>query len=183
MIQGELVSLRPISASDLPAMRGWFDDPDTMKYWGFPRPFISERQFEDDLSTRFSRFESEGYFMILDPNGDPIGRIDYDTLDIRNRSCELGILIGEEHARNKRYGSDAIVALLHHLFRDRNLHRVWLTVLAWNERAIRAYRHVGFREEGVLRDHRYVDGEYVDELQMSMLRHEFDSLFPQSRPL
>jgi RimJ/RimL family protein N-acetyltransferase len=183
VIQGELVTLRPIAASDLPAMRRWFDDPETMKYWGFPRPFVIDRLFEEDLSGRFARFDSEGYFTIIAPDGEPVGRIDYDIMDERNRSCELGILIGEEQARNKRYGSDAIIALLRHLFRDRNLHRVWLTVLAWNERAIRTYRRIGFVEEGTLRDHRYVDGSYVDELQMSILRHEFDALYSHTETL
>jgi RimJ/RimL family protein N-acetyltransferase len=178
MIQGELVTLRPVAAGDLPAMRRWFDDPETMKYWGVPRPFVPERLFEEDLSGRFSRFDSEGYFMVLAPNGEPVGRIDFDSMDERNRSCELGILIGEHQARNKRYGSDAIITLLKYLFRDRNLHRASLTVLAWNERAIRAYRRVGFQEEGTLRDHRYADGRYVDELQMSILRREFDALDP-----
>lgn len=176
MIEGNRVSLRPVSAADLPHMRRWFDDPETMRHWGVPRPFVRERQFDDDLTGRFASFAAEGYFTILDPDGAPIGRIDFDQLDQRHRSCEIGILIGEESARNKRFGSDAIVALLRYLFLDRNLHRVGLTVLDWNERAIRAYRRFGFVDEGLLRDHRYADGRFVSELQMSMLRDEFDRL-------
>lgn len=176
MIKGEWIALRPVESADLPAMRRWFDDRETMRHWGRPRPFVTEREFEADLSGRFSHFQTEGYFTVVDPNGEPIGRIDYSSLDARNRSCQLSILIGEEWARGRRYGADAIVALLRHLFHDRNLHRVELTVLVWNERAIRAYRRIGFREEGTLRDYRFVDGGYVDELQMSILRHEFDAI-------
>jgi RimJ/RimL family protein N-acetyltransferase len=113
--------------------------------------------------------------MIIDPNGKPIGRVDYEGLDDRNGSAEIGILIGEADARGLGYGPDAVVTLLRHLFWDRNVHRVDLTVLAWNERAIRAYRRIGFVEEGTHRDHRFVDGTYVDELHMSLLRAEFDA--------
>jgi RimJ/RimL family protein N-acetyltransferase len=178
MITGDTVALRPVAASDLPGMRRWFDDPETMRHWGIPRPFVLERQFEHDLDGRFSGYERAGYFTILDPDSEPIGRIDYDEVDELNRSCEIGILIGEADARNKRYGSDAIIALLRHLFRDRGMHRVALTVLEWNERAIRAYRRIGFQQEGLLRDHRFADGRYVSELQMSMLDREFDQFHP-----
>jgi RimJ/RimL family protein N-acetyltransferase len=58
------------------------------------------------------------------------------------------------------------------------MHRVALTVLEWNERAIRAYRRIGFQQEGLLRDHRFADGRYVSELQMSMLDREFDQFHP-----
>jgi RimJ/RimL family protein N-acetyltransferase len=180
MLRGEIVTLRPVQESDLPIMRRWFDDPETMKFWGNPRPFITEQAFEQDLNGRFSRFEEAGYFTIVEPAGQPVGRIDYEDVDERSRSASLGILIGEADARGKRYGSDAIKTLLLHLFRDRNLHRVDLTVLARNERAIRAYRRIGFVDEGVHRDHRFIDGAYVNELQMSLLRPEFDRLYPSA---
>jgi RimJ/RimL family protein N-acetyltransferase len=178
MLRGEQVSLRPVAASDLPIIRRWFDDPETMAFWANPRPFVTEREFESDLAGRFATFDLAGYFMILDPDGKPIGRIDYEDVDVRAGSASLGILIGEADARGKGYGPDAMRALLVHLFRDRNLHRVDLTVLAWNQRAIRAYRRIGFVDEGVLRDHRYADGHYVNELQMSILCAEFDRLHP-----
>ena len=177
MLAGERVTLRPVRAGDLPAMRRWFDDPETMAFWASPRPFVTEREFEPDLSGRFARFDPAGYFAILAPTGEPIGRIDYELLDDRNRSAEIGILIGEASGRGLGYGPDAIVALLKHLFWDRNLHRVDLTVLSWNERAMRAYRRIGFVDEGIHRDHRFVDGGYVDEVHMSVLRPEFDARY------
>lgn len=60
-------------------------------------------------------------------------------------------------------------------FRVQNWRRVWLTTLACNERAIRAYRKLGFVEEGRLREHAFFAGEYVDELQMGMLRSEWQA--------
>lgn len=178
MIAGERVLLRPVAASDLPIMRRWFNDPETMRHWGAPRPFVTERMFEQDLAGRFSRFETAGYFTILDPDHNPIGRIDYDEIDLVNRSCEIGILIGEADARNKGLGSDAIITLLRRLVRDLGMNRVALTVLVWNERAIRAYRRIGFQDEGVLRDHRFVDGDFQSELQMSILAREFEERYP-----
>jgi len=177
MLTGERITLRPVQSGDLPVMHSWFDDPETMAYWASPRPFVTVRQFESDLAGRFSRFDLAGYFIIIDPEGKPIGRIEYEALDERNGSAEIGIMIGEAEARGLGYGPDAVFTLLRYLFWDRNLHRVDLTVLAWNERAIRAYRRIGFVHEGIHRDHRFVDGTYVDELHMSLLRAEFDTRY------
>lgn len=177
MLIGQWVTLRPVRASDLPIMRRWFDDADTMAYWATPRPLVTEHEFDAALTGRFASFCHAGYFMIVLPDDVPVGRIDYEDLDDRNGSASLGIIIGDPDARGRGYGPDAIVTLLRHLFWDRNLHRVDLTVLAWNERAIRAYRRIGFVDEGVHRDHRFVDGAYVDELHMSLLRREFDDRY------
>jgi RimJ/RimL family protein N-acetyltransferase len=174
MIEGERVLLRPIRADDLPVLRQWFDDAETMRFWGMPTPFVTEDQFDADLAGRFRRFDGAGYFVIELFDGTPIGRIDFERLDHQARSAEVMILIGAAEGRGKGYGTDAMVALLRYLFHQRNLHRVSLSVIAWNERAIRSYQRAGFVVEGRLRDHLYFDGRYHDQLVMSILRHEFD---------
>jgi hypothetical protein len=48
-----------------------------------------------------------------------------------------------------------------------------LQTLASNEPALRAYRAVGFVEEGRRREHAWVEGRYDDVVLMSMLRSEW----------
>jgi RimJ/RimL family protein N-acetyltransferase len=178
VIVSEHLHLRPIRQDDLPVLRAWFDNPATMRFWGRPMPLATADQFEADLAGRFRRFDEAGYFLIELLDGTPIGRIEYERLDSRARSAEVMILIGEEEARGKGYGTEAMVTLLRYLFHQRNLHRVGLTVIAWNERAIRSYEKVGFVVEGRLRDDLYFDGQYHDQVVMSILRDEFDARWP-----
>lgn len=63
--------------------------------------------------------------------------------------------------------------LLDYAFRLRNLSRVWLEVYAGNERAIRAYTACGFVEEGRMREHIWLNGRYVDNVLMGVLRKEW----------
>jgi RimJ/RimL family protein N-acetyltransferase len=51
----------------------------------------------------------------------------------------------------------------------RGLHRVELTVMAHNTRAIALYERMGFVTEGRARECLQIDGRFVDELQMAML--------------
>ena len=54
--------------------------------------------------------------------------------------------------------------------RDRGWHRVRLTVVAENHRAIRSYEKVGFEREGLSRENYFgEDGKYHDEVQMGLL--------------
>jgi putative acetyltransferase len=56
------------------------------------------------------------------------------------------------------------------LARARRVHRVELTVVADNHRAVRLYEKVGFQREGLKRENYLAeDGEYHDEIEMGIL--------------
>jgi RimJ/RimL family protein N-acetyltransferase len=56
---------------------------------------------------------------------------------------------------------------LEHWARQHEIHRLELTVMAHNRRAIALYQKVGFEMEGTKRDSLFVDGRYVDEYYMA----------------
>jgi len=184
LIAGERIRLRPIGEGDLPLLRAWLDDAELMRHWARPMQPVSDGELAADLRGRFARFDEAGYFIIEAPEFGPIGCIEFERLDPQAGAAEVMILIGDRRAWGQGYGADAMVALLRYLFHARNLHRVALTVLAWNKRAIRSYRKVGFVHEGTLRDDVYYDGAYHDHLVMGILRPEFDARWggPTSAP-
>lgn len=94
----------------------------------------------------------------------------YDV-DQRVRSAELGILIGPP-AWGQGIGKKCVAFLLDYGFGELNLNRVWLSVLATNERALRLYQSMGFRQEGVLRQAQFKRDRFIDVIIMSMLRDE-----------
>jgi RimJ/RimL family protein N-acetyltransferase len=48
----------------------------------------------------------------------------------------------------------------------RDIHRLELTVMAHNNRAMRLYRKMGFETEGIKKDSLKINGKYVDEYYM-----------------
>jgi RimJ/RimL family protein N-acetyltransferase len=173
MIVTDRLVLRPFRQDDLPVMRNWFSNPETMRFWGQSQPDFVEPNFESDLQGRFRAFDEVGYFAIEVKDGSFIGRIEFEGLDEIDRSCEVMIMIGEASARGHGYGKEAMVGLLSYLFNQRGMHRVQLTVLAWNEAAIHSYESAGFVTEGRLRSDLSIDGERHDQLVMSVLEGEF----------
>jgi RimJ/RimL family protein N-acetyltransferase len=86
----------------------------------------------------------------------------------RNRhSMYIVIGILQEYAGNGI--GTMLFERLEHWARERGFHRLELTVMTHNERAIRLYKKMGFEVEGVKKHSLFVNGEYVDEYYMAKL--------------
>jgi RimJ/RimL family protein N-acetyltransferase len=178
MFVGEKVTLRGVTRADLPVLLSHCNDPAVGLAAGdLPSPTTIERLekwYEGLIHQQpVRRFA-------IDVAGTCIGTCLLQNIDETARHAELGITIGDKESWGNGYGRDAIRVLLDYAFRLANLRRVWLGTHADNERAIRAYQAVGFVEEGRLREHLWLDGRYVDQVVMGILRTEFDA--QQHRP-
>ena len=173
MLKGKLVSLRPVQKDDLKAMYELEQNVELVQYgngdWS-PGPLAKwEKDFEKDLE----RDEFSSFVIMADDV--MIGGIGLHHKNRRESSSEFGIGIYHPEYVGKGYGREAIRLLLDWAFYDQNWRRIWLEALAVNERAVRAYRGLGFVEEGRLRAHAFFRGEYVDVFVMGMLREEWDA--------
>ena len=53
--------------------------------------------------------------------------------------------------------------------KQQQLHRLELTVIEHNHQALRLYKKMGFQEEGIKRNSLWIDGQFVNEVYMSLL--------------
>ena len=176
MIAGEKVRLRPIEREDLPLFVEWFADPDVRRHLLVYLPFslAQEERWFENLVTRLERQETV-LLAIETADGVHIGNIGLHDINWKDRSAEMGIVIGEKAYWNQGYGTDAIRTFLGVAFGEMNLHRVFLRVDADHAPGIRCYEKAGFRREGTLRETVFKDGVYVDQHIMGILRTEYRS--------
>lgn len=173
MILGQKTRLRAIERTDIPLFVRWFNDPEVRQYLSLYQPISAvqeERWFERQLESQNSQV-----YAIETNAGAHIGNIGLHDINWKERSAELGIVIGEKAYWGAGYGSDAIKTLLRFAFAEMNLHRVQLRVYDFNTRAIRCYEKCGFKQEGCMRESLYHEGRYHDQLLMSILQHEYQS--------
>jgi RimJ/RimL family protein N-acetyltransferase len=171
MLYGAKVTLRSLEREDLPTIWELRNDAELESLvHGAPVP-RSLAQIERDFDIAL---EGDGgpLKFVVELDDTVIGRCDLFGLDGLARSCRIGITLGREHW-GRGYGRDTVSVLIRYAFRDHNMNRVWLEVLADNERAIRAYRACGLVEEGRLREHTWHDGAYKDIVVMGVLRSEW----------
>jgi RimJ/RimL family protein N-acetyltransferase len=70
-----------------------------------------------------------------------------------------------------RLPSEALELVVRYAFQELNLHKIYLRVVSFNNRALQLYRTFGFAQEGVQRRHAFVRGRYHDVVLMGLIRN------------
>jgi RimJ/RimL family protein N-acetyltransferase len=177
MINGERIRFRAIERADLPHFVDWINDPEVRRGISsyLPLSLVREEQwFEAMLKSPieehpFAMDIREGEAWIL------AGSVGLMHIDWISRKAEIGIMIGEKRFWNKGYGTEAMRLILKHGFETLNMHRLYLRVFSDNPGAIRAYEKAGFVLEARMREAHFADGQYKDDLMMSILRSEWQA--------
>ena len=176
MLKGEKVILRAIERDDLPLLCKFNNDLEVELAGGGDPPMPqSLARLQAEFDERAAKGGRDGAWFAIEADGKLIGQCALHKFDEAAHIGELGIGIGDKEYWGQGCGRDAVRLLLDWAFRYRNMHKVWLTTMSSNERALRCYRACGFVEEGRLRRHVWTDGKYVDQVYMGVLRDEWMS--------
>ena len=88
------------------------------------------------------------------------------------RSASISLTIAEKHQGNG-FGREAVTWALNWGFGYASLHRMEISTISFNERALALYRSIGFVEEGRLRKTSWFNHQWYDRVLMSMLDEEY----------
>lgn len=145
--EGTLVRLREKTIDDAERDYAWRCDPELAAY-DAARPltmrlssFVATMAEELQYPTAHRRT----YAIEDRATGRHIGNVMYYGYDAFRHEAELGVTIGDRDYWSRGFGTDAVRALLRHLFDELRLRRVYLHTLTWNVRAQQAFTRAGFR--------------------------------------
>ena len=125
----------------------------------------------DEHAAMFARADTR-YLIAAHPGADPQGFVILQPLSDQHEGTKLKRVVVVDPGRG--FGQSMLRATFDWVFASTDSARLWLDVFTDNERARRAYRHVGLREDGVLRQaYRMPDGSRADRIIMSLLRSEW----------
>ena len=170
MLEGERVVLRPIESSD---REGLYELVETIEVRALASSEPPLPMSLDEVEARDRKWIQEPHpdsaWFAIEVDDALIGMCGLHSIDHYHQRAEVGIRLGKPYW-SKGFGQDAVRTLVAYGFRQLNLVKISLRVLADDERAVGAYRKAGFEEEGRLRSHTWFDGERRDELVMAVLR-------------
>jgi len=152
----------------------WHNDPRVRQYARYEFPIALEdvkKWFENPPQHGVRDFIVFVIYHKLDKR--PIGDIGLNHINWVNRNANIFAEIGEPEYWGKGIVGEASKLMIDYAFTELNLHKVHASVYNPNERSLRAAEKLGFKKEGVLREHLYVDGMYVDNHRFSILRKEW----------
>jgi RimJ/RimL family protein N-acetyltransferase len=176
------IHLRAFEREDLDTVIRWVNDESVTctlsDAFIYPVSRSDEMKWLENVALANYR---EKVFAIEKEDGVLIGSVGLHQINWVERKAELGILIGEKQCWGKGYGREAIQAVLHIAFKKMNLHRVYLRVFEFHQRAIGLYEHCGFQREGLLREDHYYGGKYSNTLIMGLLKQDYLTRSPEDR--
>ncbi|MCM3227370.1 GNAT family N-acetyltransferase [Terribacillus saccharophilus] len=169
------VVLRELTLTDVEDRYKWCLDKEVIRYLNMPSkyPPFSRKETEDWIAACMNKTNGYHQKSITTKEGNHIGWVDLKNVDKLNKHAELGIAIGDKTYWGRGYGLSAMKEILRWGFDQLDLNKIWLRVEVDNVKAIASYKRIGYVEEGILRQDRLRDGEFVDRLRMSVLRSEF----------
>lgn len=176
ILKGKQVYLNRVKIEDLNFFKVCNNDLVYSRYLGtsFHKP-ANETQLEEQINN-MNKSNNEIVFAIrLLEDDQMIGVLGFGEIEWTNQVSEMWVGIHTQN-QSKGLGTEALELALDYGFNELNLHRIQLTVLGYNKRAIGLYEKLGFIKEGTYREFGKRDGKRYDMFLYSMLEHEYRAL-------
>lgn len=170
---GNRIYLRALEPDDYKTSIKWRQDEEIWDMVGGPRYFVSSEYEKKWVLDAINSTDKLVLAICLLNSGKYIGNITLQAINMLNRSARMPILIGDKSEWNKGYGTEAIMMMLEYAFLERNLNRIFSHVLEGNINSVRMHEKCGYVREGTLRQSVYKNGEYKDQILMSVLKADF----------
>lgn len=166
--------LREKRDSDVHDFLRYYNDPEVNKYIMCEIPRTPEQALPEIAYWRGIFYRNEGiYFAIADKATDRlIGTIGLTSYNAYQSRMEISYDLAQEFWR-KGIISKSVEAVLEHGFNFWKVNRIEAFAAVPNEPSRNLLLKKGFTLEGVLRQHRYHLGRYVDVHSFSILREDF----------
>ncbi|MFO7792975.1 MAG: GNAT family protein [Candidatus Saliniplasma sp.] len=169
-LKGERIELKTIEEEDIPFMVKNINDPEVRSTLTLHLPV--NKKMEQEFFKNISKNGNEVHLLICDEE-DKIGLISLLDIDHRIGNAEIGLWIIPDFWK-KGYGTEASELMVDYGFKELNLHRIFAGAFRNNPGSSKIWEKLGFEKEGVSRDVDFVDGEYVDLINYSILEEEWE---------
>ena len=162
--------IRPLTPADVtPAYVAGLNDPDvTRQTEAYGRAWSMEEVLQY-VRTSNTPGVSELHGLFLADSCKHVGNVRLFAFTARHLRCELGIMIFDKQQWGRGLGSEALSAIVEHVFSRKGLQSVCADYHATNRASARIFSKAGFAIEGVFREHFRVDGQYVDSVRVAKL--------------
>jgi len=167
--EGDRILLRSFDTSLITdSYLSWLHNPEVNQYLLKPDAETSLediRSYVDSLQT-----SGKDHFLaiILKEENRHIGNVRLGPFDEKAGICQYSMMIGDASCHGKGLGTEVVATALKLCFDTLNFRKVFLDVIEGNKAAIRIYEKNNFLTEGILRQHKWLNGELHDLRIMSI---------------
>ncbi len=154
VIETDRLTIRSMTAADVPALKKWMPDRSIYTYWG-KNPGRAE--MDPELLFRKEERPAKSFHLGIaeKDSGEVIGDI-WVYLIENDRMAQIAIRLSKkEHGRG--YGTEALSAMTRFCFENTELQRLWTQVDVRNTASCRILEKCGYTKEGLIRQGKMVN--------------------------
>lgn len=171
-LEGERIFLRTFNRGDLLELNELMDDRGTLVLTGMVFP-NTEKELEEAYE-RCQRTDTRVWFVIVDKEKNRIiGETGFLRIFMPWRTTDFTLEIWDRGYWGKGYGKEVAALMFEYGFDYLNFHRISIGVVEKNERAMKFWKSVGFKEEGRQIEGFFSEGEYSDFVMMYLLEKDY----------
>ncbi|KKN03186.1 hypothetical protein LCGC14_1110180 [marine sediment metagenome] len=169
-IKGESINLLPFNLDNIKLYIKWENNPKVRKYSRniFPITAAEKKRILESESKKRIIFE-----IWYKNEKKPIGFAELNDINWNNRRAEIGLLIGEPEYWNRNLGTEAGKLLIDYGFKELNFYKIFTAIFSPNVGSWRCAEKIGMTREATLKNHAYIDGEYVDDYRYCIFKEEW----------
>lgn len=173
-LRGRTVTLEPLDAARHAAPL-WqaIRDHDELWAWMPDGPYAAEDDFARTIERK--QHDPAAVFLAIAPaaTGLAAGYASFMRIDTANGVVEVGNILLAPALQRTTAATEAMYLMARHVFDDLGYRRYEWKCNARNEPSRRAAERLGFRFEGIFRQHMVVKGQNRDTAWFAMLNHEW----------
>ncbi|MEW4283331.1 GNAT family N-acetyltransferase [Priestia koreensis] len=174
-IETERLVLRELVEQDAPALYDYFSDKHVLAYYGMePLQSLHEaKAMIENFNAMVEKKQGMRLAIVEKESGETIGTCGFHNYAPRHKRAEIGYELAPSHW-GKGLATEAVEALVTHLFTTYDLSRIGAVVFIENVASRTLLQKIGFQEEGVLREYMVQSGVAHDVIMHAVLSSEWD---------
>ncbi len=166
-LDGKRVYLAEVEERYFPYIIDWRNDPENNRFLN--QPFVLTPEKQRAWYERYLADDAQGLLIMIAKDRDvPFGTIGWTHYDPAESVCITGrVLVGDRAYRGSKESTEAFLLHARFLFEELGVEINYIHAVRENERALRAYARMGYRENvGTIRfpEEMFVNGMHQKEL-------------------
>lgn len=174
-LKSKKLILRPPKLSDAPILEKYINDKLVCRYLTLSYPYPKGGYKKWILKTLRKLKKKEGYAFIILLNDNPIGSIDLNRVDWKNKKATVGYWLARKYW-GQGIMVEAMKMVLNFGFNQLKLHRIESSHFKENHRSGRVQEKCGLKKEGIKKDDIFKNNKFHDHICRAILVNEYKKL-------
>lgn len=149
----------------------WFHDIDVTRFTSHSG-MSESRALEYIKQLGYNNYAWSIFTERTNSRGYHIGNVALQNIDLKSQSAEFAIIIGEKDYWGKGITKKCLEFIKNQAFEHYGLRRLWLGTAIENHGMRNAALKTGFKEEGILKEHLFCNGGFMDCVMYGLIKNE-----------